>query len=84
MRIYTGTHHLGPGSNRRLPALLAKPVVVERGCWVGLGAMILPGVNLGHGSVVAAGAVVTEEVPPDSYVEGNPAKVVRQLPWGNR
>jgi acetyltransferase-like isoleucine patch superfamily enzyme len=84
VRIYTSTHQLGPGSSRRMPGVLAKPVVIEDGCWVGLGAMILPGVTIGHGSVVAAGAVVTQEVPPDSYVEGNPAQVVRRLPWGDR
>ncbi len=70
VRIYTGTHHLGPGSNRRLYPLIAKA--------------ILPGVTVGHGSIVAAGAVVTEGVPADSYVEGNPARVTRQLPWGDR
>lgn len=84
VRIYTSTHHIGPGSSRRLSNVVAKPVVIEAGCWIGLGAMILPGVTIGHGSIVAAGAVVTEDVPPDSYVEGNPAKVIRQLPWGDR
>jgi acetyltransferase-like isoleucine patch superfamily enzyme len=84
VRIYTGTHQLGPGSSRRLDPVLAKPVVIEEGSWLGLGALILPGVTVGHGSIVAAGAVVMETVPPDSYVEGNPARVVRQLPWGNR
>jgi acetyltransferase-like isoleucine patch superfamily enzyme len=84
VRIYTSTHQLGPGSSRRMPGVLARPVVVEDGCWIGLGAMILPGVTIGHGSVVAAGAVVMQEIPPDSYVEGNPAQVVRQLPWGDR
>ena len=82
--IYTGTHHLGPGSKRRLPDLVAKPVVIEEGSWIGLGAVILPGVVVRRGSVVAAGSVVTQEVPPNSYVEGNPARVVRQLPWGDR
>jgi galactoside O-acetyltransferase/maltose O-acetyltransferase len=64
--------------------VLAKPVVIEDGCWVGLGAMILPGITVGRGSVVAAGSVVASEVPANSYVEGNPARVVRQLPWGDR
>lgn len=82
--IYTGSHPLGPGSQRRLSEIVAKPVSIEDGCWVGLAAIILPGVTIGHGSVVAAGAVVTQDVPPDSYVEGNPAQVVRKLPWGNR
>ena len=82
--VYTGTHMIGPGSNRRVGALLAKPVVIEDGCWIGLAAIVLPGVTLGHGSVVAAGAVVSQSVPPNSYVEGNPARVVRELPWGDR
>jgi acetyltransferase-like isoleucine patch superfamily enzyme len=84
VKIYTGTHPIGPGSNRRGPEVLAKPVVIEDGSWIGLGAIILPGVTVGHGSIVAAGAMVDEDVPPDSYVAGNPAKVVQQLPWGNR
>jgi maltose O-acetyltransferase len=84
VKIYTGTHSIGPGSNRRGPEVLAKPVVVEDGSWIGLGALLLPGVTIGHGSIVAAGAVVDADVPPDSFVSGNPAQVVQQLPWGNR
>lgn len=82
VRIYTGTHNIGPGSNRRQHELLSKPVVIERGSWIGMCAVILPGVRIGHGSIVAAGAVVTKDIPPDSYVEGNPAKVIQTLPWG--
>lgn len=82
--IYTGTHNIGPGSQRRMGRVLPRPVTVEDGAWVGLGAIILPGVTVGRGSIVAAGAVVTEDVPPNAYVEGNPARVVRELPWGER
>jgi len=82
--IYTGTHPLGPGSQRRLSEIIARPVKIEDGCWIGLAATILPGVTIGHGSVVAAGAVVSQDVPPDSYVEGNPGRVIKQLPWSNR
>jgi acetyltransferase-like isoleucine patch superfamily enzyme len=81
--IYTGTHHVGPESNRRHPAVLARPVIIEDGCWICLGAIILPGVTVGHGSIVAAGAVVTRDVPPNSFVAGVPAQVVRQLPVGD-
>jgi acetyltransferase-like isoleucine patch superfamily enzyme len=84
VKIYTGTHPIGPGSNRRGPEVVAKSVFIENGSWIGLGAIVLPGVTIGHGSIVAAGAVVDEDVPPDSYVAGNPAKVVQQLPWGDR
>jgi acetyltransferase-like isoleucine patch superfamily enzyme len=84
VRIYTGTHAIGPGSNRRSWEVLPHPVVIEDGAWIGLGATILPGVTIGHGSVVAAGAVVDQDVPPDSYMVGNPARLVRTLPWGDR
>lgn len=82
--IYTGTHQIGPGSRRCVGDVLARPVTIEAGSWIGLGALILPGVTVGHGSIVAAGAVLAESVPPNSYVEGNPARVIRTLPWGNR
>lgn len=84
VRIYTGTHGLGPGSRRMLPLLSPKPVTIARGSWVGLGATVLPGVTIGEGSVVAAGSVVTDDVPPHSYAAGNPAVVVRSLPWSDR
>ena len=82
--IYTGTHQIGPGSRRRIGPVVGRRVTIEDGCWVGLAAIILAGVTVGHGSIVAAGAVVTQDVPPDSFVEGNPARVVRKLPLGDR
>jgi acetyltransferase-like isoleucine patch superfamily enzyme len=48
--------------------------------WIGVRAMILKGVELGEGCVVAAGAVVTKDVPPWTLVAGVPARVVRSLP----
>ncbi|HGE70735.1 TPA: acyltransferase [Candidatus Poribacteria bacterium] len=55
------------------------PVVVEDNAWVTAGAIILPGVRIGKGSVVAAGAVVTRDVPPNTVVAGNPARVIKLL-----
>lgn len=55
----------------------ARPVTIEDDVWIGQRAMILPGVTVGRGSVVAAGAVVTKDVPPLSVVGGNPARVLR-------
>jgi maltose O-acetyltransferase len=81
--IYTGTHRIGPGS-RRLGAVSALPVTIEDGAWIRLGAIIVPGVTVGRGAIVAAGAVVLSDVPPNTYVEGNPAAVVRRLGWGDR
>jgi acetyltransferase-like isoleucine patch superfamily enzyme len=81
--IYTGSHRIGPGS-MRLGALVCQSVIIEDGAWVRLGAVIAPGVTIGRGSIVATGAVVLKDVPPNTYVEGNPARVVRRLPWGDR
>jgi acetyltransferase-like isoleucine patch superfamily enzyme len=58
--------------------------VVEDGVWIGMNATVLAGVRIGHGAVVAAGAVVTADVPPDALVAGNPAVVVQTLPFGDR
>lgn len=54
-------------------------VVIEDDIWIGANAVILPGVTIGHHSVVAAGAVVTKDVPPHSLVAGVPAKVIKQI-----
>ncbi len=84
VKIYTSTHSLGPGSERCLPDVVCKPVVIQQGAWVAIGATILPGVTIGHGAVIGAGAVVTHDIPPNAYAEGVPAKVIRMLPMGNR
>jgi acetyltransferase-like isoleucine patch superfamily enzyme len=57
------------------------PIRIGDGCWIGARAMILPGVTIGKRVLVAAGAVVTRDVPDDSLVAGNPARVVRQLSY---
>jgi len=81
--IYTGSHKIGPGS-MRIGEFIALPVTIEDGAWIRLGAVIVPGVTIGRGSIVAAGAAVLKDVPPNTYVEGNPAAVIRKLPWGYR
>jgi acetyltransferase-like isoleucine patch superfamily enzyme len=55
------------------------PVVIEDNAWIGMFAFIGKGVRVGRGSIVAAHAVVTKDVPPYSVVAGNPAKVVKDL-----
>jgi acetyltransferase-like isoleucine patch superfamily enzyme len=54
------------------------PVSIGRNCWIGVNAMVLKGTQLGDGSVVAAGAVVTRETPQRSLVAGVPARVIRE------
>lgn len=53
------------------------PVVIEDDVWCGANVIILKGVTIGHGSVVAAGAVVTKSFPPYSIIGGVPAKLIR-------
>jgi acetyltransferase-like isoleucine patch superfamily enzyme len=79
--LYTATHALGPETRRMSRVVAAHPIVVEDGAWVGLAAIVLPGVCLGRGCVVSAGAVVTKNVPPNTLVAGNPAIVVQELPF---
>lgn len=55
------------------------PVIVGDDIWIGANAVILPGVSIGHHSVVAAGAVVTKDVPPHSLVAGVPAKIIKEI-----
>jgi acetyltransferase-like isoleucine patch superfamily enzyme len=58
---------------------VSKPIVIEDKVWIGARAIIMKGVRIGYGSIVAAGTIVTEDVPPHSIVAGNPAKVVKTL-----
>jgi acetyltransferase-like isoleucine patch superfamily enzyme len=51
-------------------------LVIERDCWIGFGAIVLSGVRIGRGAIVAAGAVVVKDVPPYAIVGGNPAKQI--------
>jgi acetyltransferase-like isoleucine patch superfamily enzyme len=73
------THVKAPHALResgRMPRVV-RPVVLEDHCFIGVGAIILPGVTVGARAVVASGAVVMANVPPDTMVMGNPAKVVK-------
>jgi acetyltransferase-like isoleucine patch superfamily enzyme len=64
--------------NRALPAV-PRPVVIEDDVWIGMNAVILPGVHIGKASIVGTGSVVTKDVPAYTVVGGIPAKVLRQL-----
>jgi acetyltransferase-like isoleucine patch superfamily enzyme len=72
------TDRLVPGS--RPHHFTRHPVRIEDGVYVGMGAIVLPGVRLGRGAVVGAGAVVHDDVPPDTVVRGNPARPLETLP----
>lgn len=55
------------------------PVRIGRNCWIGAGAVILPGVCIGDNSVIGAGSVVTRNIPPDVVAVGNPCRVLREI-----
>lgn len=75
--IITTSHPLEPSQRRT--TTIGKPIVIERNVWIAAGATIVGGVTVGESSVVAAGAVVTRDVPPNTLVGGNPARVIRAI-----
>ncbi len=60
------------------------PVIISDKTWIGFDAIILEGVTVGEGAVVAAGSVVTKDVPPWTVVAGNPAHIIREIPENER
>lgn len=76
--LVTSDHQVA-GSSQRCGARFARPITIGDGAWLGSRCLILSGVYVGEGAIVAAGAVVTRDVPPDTLVAGVPAKVVRSL-----
>jgi galactoside O-acetyltransferase len=75
--LITSGHPVEPSQRRAF--VTARPIVIERNVWIAAGATVVGGVTVGENSVVAAGAVVTRDVPPNSLVGGNPARVIRRL-----
>lgn len=77
--LFLTTSHAVGGPLRRAGALINAPIRVGNGCWIGARSVILPGVTMGPGAIVAAGAVVTEDVAPNTLVGGVPARLIRAL-----
>jgi acetyltransferase-like isoleucine patch superfamily enzyme len=75
--VITSGHPLEPA--RRRAFVTAKPIVHDTNVWIAAGATIIGGVTIGENSVVAAGSVVTRDVPPNTLVGGNPARVIRSI-----
>ncbi|MGX3044986.1 sugar O-acetyltransferase [Helicobacter sp. T3_23-1056] len=76
VNIVTINHDFDP-HNRA--TTFCKPVKIGKRVWIGIGATICPGVSIGDNSIIAAGAVVTKNVPPNVIVGGNPARIIKQL-----
>ena len=77
----TALNHNFEDTSKRIDeqGISTKPVVIGDDVWIGANAVILPGVTIGTHSIVAAGAVVTKDVPEFSLVAGVPAKVIKKL-----
>ena len=77
----TALNHNFDDTNKRIDeqGVNTKAVTIEDDVWIGANAVILPGATIGNHCVVAAGAVVTKDVPPHSLVAGVPAKVIKQI-----
>ena len=77
VNIITSGHPVEPSKRRAY--IETKPIKIERNVWIATGATLLGGVTVGENSVVGAGAVVTKDVPPNCFVAGVPARIVRRL-----
>lgn len=75
--LITDGHPIAP--SQRQAYVVAKPIVIERGVWIAAGAVVIGGVTIGENSVVAAGSVVTKDVPANTLVGGNPAQIIRSI-----
>ena len=76
VNLITTNHPLHPSERR---ATISLPIVIKKKAWIGAAATIMPGVTIGENSVVAAGAVVTKDVPDNTIVGGIPAKIIKKL-----
>jgi acetyltransferase-like isoleucine patch superfamily enzyme len=71
-------------SKKNWDAVKTSPIVIENKVWLGFNVIVLKGVSIGEGAVVAAGSVVTKNVPPYTIVGGNPARIIRELTMDER
>ena len=78
VQIYTATHPIDTELRIALQEY-AKPIEIGDNCWIGGGAIILPGVRIGKNSIIGSGAVVTKDIPDNVIAAGNPAKIIKKL-----
>ncbi len=77
VQLYTATHPIDKEVRKTLE--FAKEITIGNDCWIGGGAIILPGVTIGDNCVIGAGAVVTKDIPANCMAVGNPARVIKKL-----
>lgn len=82
VKILTGTHIYRNNVMRRSmeDGIIAAPVSIGRGCWLGIGVTVMPGVKIAEGCVIAAGSLVLKDTRPNGLYAGVPAKRLKDLP----
>ena len=88
VQVYTATHPID-AKERFHPSddnpettqytTRALPVRINSNVWLGGGAILMPGVQIGENSTIGAGAVVTESIPPNVFAAGNPCRIIKEL-----
>lgn len=78
VHLYTATHPIDPVA-RNSGVEYAKPITIGHNVWIGGGAIINPGVSIGDNAVIASGAVVIKDIPNNTVVGGNPAKIIKTI-----
>ena len=78
MTIATAGHPIDP-ELRRQGLQYNMPVRIGENCWLGAGAIVLPGVTIGDNTVIGAGSVVTKDIPSGVVAAGNPCRVLREV-----
>lgn len=76
VNLITTNHPENPSERH---ATVSYPIVIKKGAWIGAAATVLPGVTIGENAIIAAGAVVTKDVPDNVIVGGVPAKIIRSI-----
>jgi maltose O-acetyltransferase len=78
VQLYTAGHSVDP-VERASGVEFGKPITIGDRCWIGGGAIILPGVTIGENTTIGAGSVVTRDIPANVVAVGNPARVIKHL-----
>lgn len=74
--FYTTNHPLDPNERQ---ATISKPIIIKSDVWFGGNVTVIPGITINKNSIIAAGSVVTKDVPEGVIVAGNPAKIIRKI-----
>lgn len=76
VNLISENHPIDPTQRK---SLIGKPILIKKNAWIGAAATILPGITVGENSIVAAGAIVTKDVPDNCIVAGNPARIMKNI-----